>query len=301
MVEIARVFTFPSVEQEPTPVRVPWENSPHGVVSLLAMLEFAAKEFVEISHKFGLILGEANRPSQTNPDVLGDSLSNLLRNCTEIGLNVTLQQLMTLIAETASESPGSFTYHQSGSIQIKDGKLKPGRMLYHVEALYSTMLAEISSHTFKAIPQEKSKYCDPKWLTNTALFNKFPDTVDEFQKAGRCYAFGENVACIFHLMRVTDLYLKRVAESLQISYDSRNWHGIGDKITKEMEKKHQTKTDDWKSKESLYAEILTDIQAIGRGHRNPALHELEKKYDETEARNMLTVIEGFATHVANNL
>ena len=31
------------------------------------------------------------------------------------------------------------------------------------------------------------------------------------------------------------------------------------------------------------------------------LNFILKKYDETEARNMLTVIEGFATHVANNL
>jgi hypothetical protein len=51
----------------------------------------------------------------------------------------------------------------------------------------------------------------------------------------------------------------------------------------------------------FFGEILTDIQAIGRGHRNPVLHELEKKYDEREAQYMLTVIEGFAIRVAGKL
>ncbi len=70
---------------------------------------------------------------------------------------------------------------------------------------------------------------------------------------------------------------------------------------KRIEQKYQTKTDDWKKKEPFYAEILTGIQAIGRGHRNPALHELEKKYDDREGRYMLTVIERFAQHVTEKL
>jgi hypothetical protein len=68
-----------------------------------------------------------------------------------------------------------------------------------------------------------------------------------------------------------------------------------------MEKKYQTKTADWKAREPFYANILTDIQAIGRGHRNSALHDLQKKYDEGVARYMLTVIETFANHVADKL
>ena len=102
-------------------------------------------------------------------------------------------------------------------------------------------------------------------------------------------------------MRVTEFYLKKVADSLQVPFHANNWCEIGKHITKEMEKKHQVKTDAWKLSEPFYAAILTDIQAISRGHRNPALHELEKKYDEREASYMLTVIEEFALHVASKL
>ena len=102
-------------------------------------------------------------------------------------------------------------------------------------------------------------------------------------------------------MRVTDFCFRKVADSLNLSYESRNWQGIGDKITKTMEQRYTDKTNDWRKAEPFYAAILTDIQAIGRGHRNPVLHELERTYDEREARYMLAVIEGFANHVAEKL
>jgi hypothetical protein len=300
MVTTARsVLAFPLIEQDSTPARVPWENMPHGVVSLLDMLEFAAADFVEVSHKLGLVLGEAQKPVASQQRPL-DKVGELIDHCARLGLKVTLEHIVKLIGELSAANPGKLTITGS-EMNLKDATLPYVRILYFSEVIYSTMRAELASRVFKAIPVEKSLYCDPSWLTNTAIFAKFPETVDEFQKAGRCYAYGENAACIFHLMRVTDFYLRRVADSLHVPYDARNWHGIAEKITKEMEKKYQTKTDEWKLKEPLYAEILTDTQAIGRGHRNPALHELEKKYDEIEARNMLTVIEGFANHVATKL
>src|ERR1700693_4989651 len=52
---------------------------------------------------------------------------------------------------------------------------------------------------------------------------------------------------------------------------------------------------DWKKLERLYAEILTHIQVVVRGNRNPALHGLEKKYDERDAHHMLTMVEEIYT------
>jgi hypothetical protein len=74
------------------------------------------------------------------------------------------------------------------------------------------MKAEFGAISLKAVPREKAKCCDPKWLTTSVMFVKFPDTVDEFQEAGRCFAYGENTACVFHLMRVADFYFRRVAD-----------------------------------------------------------------------------------------
>ena len=73
-----------------------------------------------------------------------------------------------------------------------------------------------------------------------------------------------------------------------------------EQLQKNMEAKYSAKSADWKIAEPMYAGILTDIQAISRGHRNPVLHELEKQYDETEAHYMLVATEAFLLHLAKN-
>ncbi len=268
----------------------PWENCRYGVVSLLEMLDFSARDYLELTHTMST-LSAGFGPYQMPPDKeVAKMLSTLMKECQRLSLVCTLGHLQEMGRELG---------------QSKEGKTPQGalrdRMRHHFETVYSTLKIELDSIKIRAVPKDKNHFCDPKWLLDTPLYGKFPDSVDEFQRGGRCYAFGENTACVFHLMRVTDFFPRKVAESLGADYDARNWHGIGKKIEDKMAEKYHTKTDDWKSKEPFYAEILTDISAIGRGHRNPALHELEKKYDEGEALYMLTVIEGFARHVSSKL
>ena len=96
------------------------------------------------------------------------------------------------------------------------------------------------------------------------------DSGPELEAAGRCHAYGQNTACVFHLMRVVDYGLRLVARSLGIVYDARSGHGIGKAIEKKMSQEYGEKVKDWKLSELFYAEILTDIQAISHGHRNGA-------------------------------
>jgi hypothetical protein len=261
------------------------------------MIEFYARTYLEIVHQFGILLG-AGKPC--DPDVIRDVWTDLMEETVRMGLPVTKEHIDGVVLELVGENPESFKLTGGGHFEIIGAALPHERMRHHAEAIYTTLTAELGSLQLRAIPREKSRYCDAKWLADGILMMKYPDTVDEFQRAGRCFAYGENTACIFHLMRVTEFYLKKVADSLQVPFHAINWGEIAKHITKEMEKKHQVKTDEWKSSEPFYAAILTDIQAISRGHRNSALHELERKYDEREAGYMLTVIEEFALHVARN-
>jgi hypothetical protein len=276
----------------------PWSRS-QGVVSLLDMLEFSAEAYVDIAHQFGTIIGSLGTERLRDHD-LNRAFNTLLGDAESLGLLVTRDQIARMILETIKHDPAVASVKE-GMLRVRDHSIEPDRLRYHIETVMTVLKSELSVILFRAIPKEKARYCDPKWLTDGILFTKYPDTVDEIQKAGRCFAYGENTACVFHLMRVTDFYLRKVADSLNVPYESRTWQAIGEKITKLMEQKYQTKSDDWKKQEPFYAEILTDIQAIGRGHRNPALHELEKKYDEREAAYLLTVIESFARHVAGRV
>jgi len=177
---------------------------------------------------------------------------------------------------------------------------QPERIKNLAHHLSSVIQSELDGEVFFQLETSKTEYWHPAWLVDRPIYKLFPRAHDEIQCAGRCYAYGESTACVFHLMRVIDSGLCAVADSLNVSHDARNWSGIGAKIQNKMEEKYQTKTDAWKQSEPFYASILTDIQAISRGHRNPVLHEIERKYTDAEARYLLAVTEAFVGHLADN-
>ena len=153
---------------------------------------------------------------------------------------------------------------------------------------------------FFYIPREKLENATPIRFYGTSIEENFPSTLEEFCSAGKCIAFEENTAGVFHLMRIVDCGLRAVAASLQFDYDARNWMGIGKEITRRMEQKYQTKTDEWKKSEPFYASILVDIQALSRAHRNPVLHELERTYNEKGAEYIFALTENLIQHLADN-
>jgi len=208
---------------------------------------------------------------------------------------------MTLLLEHATRLKMKSTLNQIG--YMKDYFDRDGQSASDLSAmlteLHKRVHEDLDALIFLVVPSDKTSFFDIDWLRNTTIFDAFPTLVfSEMQNAGRCYAFGQNEACMFHLMRVIDYGLRLVASSLTISYDARNWMGVGDAIQKDMEAKYSAKTSDWKQAEPFYAAILTDIQAISRGHRNPVIHEIEKKYDDKEAYYMLVVTEAFMSHLA---
>src|SRR5580704_9297226 len=184
-------------------VRPPWEAATLGVVSLMTMLEFAARRYVELSHQLGLLLG--THCKRTPGKDFADSVGYLLSETKRLGLRTTQEHIYDWIRELMKENPGRVKLQSDGLVTIHDIELNSDRTCHHIETIYSAMGAELSVILFRAIPKEKNGFCDSEWLRNTVI-NKFPETVDEFQKAGRCFAYGENTACVFHLMRVADFY-----------------------------------------------------------------------------------------------
>jgi hypothetical protein len=184
---------------------------------------------------------------------------------------------------------------------LKGGKCTPGDMAPLVAEFGKRMREELEEVWFRRIPAEKQEFASPYWLVGSEIDRPgFNQLVYEFEHAGMCFGIAENGACVFHLMRVVDFCLRKVASSLGIAYDGGSWQAIGNAIDKKMQERYQLKSDEWKKQEPFYAQILTDIQAIGRGHRNPHIHDVESSYSDRDARNMLVIVEGFARHIAEH-
>lgn len=172
-----------------------------------------------------------------------------------------------------------------------------GWMKSLLEELQRRVYEELQERVCAVIDHDKARFTDPMWpqfLVNehghAALFN-------EFHRAGVCFAFGQNTACVFHLMRAADYGLKKVAQSLGITNTSQGWNAVAEDIRKKMEQRHQLKSDAWRQSEPFYARILTDVQALGKAYRNDTVHDVSVNYNDRETRYMLTVVEEFIRHV----
>jgi hypothetical protein len=216
----------------------------------------------------------------------------------ELGLPVSAQELAKLIA--SMRNAVSDIRRLPPDRQKTEFERVSADMRLRFDSVSSVIHSELSQRLLYAVATEKAEYCDPNWLTDTQIFSAFPEAFAEFQRAGYCYAFDECTASVFHLMRVIDSGLRLVCKSLGQTYDNRNWDGIGKKIEAEMSKKYQDRTEDWRKSEPFYSEVLTDIRAISRAHRNPALHDIDRKYSDADAKYLIEFTKAFMVHLAKN-
>jgi hypothetical protein len=259
----------------------------HGVVSLLDMLEFAAKDFAEISYTFGIILGESNKLFSQDPNVLGNALGQLLVHASHLGLDVTTQHLISLIGEMCKENPENLKHFQGTNKMVFTAPIDTARMLYHIESLHSTMLAELGSSVFKAVPKERKAYCDPKWLAETEIPTKFPTSLTEFQRAGNCYAFGQPTACVFHSMRALEPCLNALAGYFGVSFSQENWQ----KVIQEIETKvrclgNQAKSQKKLEDEKFFGGATAELYFVKNAWRNHVAHTRDSYGDDEAFRVM---------------
>jgi hypothetical protein len=242
------------------------------------MLRYAAEDFVEITK-------------------ILDSLHHHPRSLENERVQGKFQEVINRLSGHLANLEMKFSQNQVETVIAAVNRADWEVASREIDQLIRRILEELKARSFRYV--DKPSYETGLWLWQGDMraLASHPDIRPEIEAAGRCYAYGESTACVFHLMRTIDYGLRLVAASLGIAYDARSWDGIGKAIEKRLREKYGEKTETWKVSEPFYAEILTDIQAISRGHRNPALHELEKKYDERESLYLLTVTVGFIKHV----
>src|ERR1700722_916109 len=132
-----------------------WEAAVYGVVSLLDMLEFYSRDYLEISYNIGQMLGLLrNNPSTIQGDRLSNAFENLALGCAHLRLNVTKEHADNMIEEFSK-----FMQFQGGKMvgvdidMIAADALVEERMCHHVETIYSVLRAELGSMQIRAIPR----------------------------------------------------------------------------------------------------------------------------------------------------
>ena len=197
------------------------------------MLEFAARDYVEIAYEFGLVLASAQKNSRKGTIDISKSIGKLLEDANRLGLLVTREALGLFLLEVAKMHPESVKMRGEGddrTLHITNAGLDPERICHHLETIYETLKAELRTTLFKVIPKERAKYNDGQWIRNSVIQVSFPTGFRELSQGGICYSLGQPTASVFHSMRALEVGLSGLAKPFGVSSEYKNWNTIIEQI-----------------------------------------------------------------------
>ena len=105
-----------------------------------------------------------------------------------------------------------------------EGKCDPGgkdvdeRIRVSRRMLYQ----EMGQLCYMEIPNGQIHYWKDLTPFGVDVSKRFPETNYDIEQASKCLALDRATSCVFHLMRVLDYALQRLAKRLKVSYDVRD-------------------------------------------------------------------------------
>jgi hypothetical protein len=163
------------------------------------------------------------------------------------------------------------------------------------------MRDEMSLKQFFAIDSNHLMLFEPQSpLFGQDVFDTFPEANGDIAEAGKCLALQRGTAAVFHLMRVLESGLKKLADQLGIPY-APSWESYTSQLTSLLEGKNYGKlTDEQRKKIPFYRNCLGDIQSIKIAWRNPTMH-IVNSYSLEEATIIFDTSKQFMKHICSGI
>lgn len=172
-------------------------------------------------------------------------------------------------------------------------------LIAQVRNLRDRIEDELKQHVFFHVaPSDVQLYSQPM-LFGQAVNLVFPNAADDIEAAGKCLAFRQGTATVFHLMRVLEAGMRALAGLLKIPY-APSWESYITQITNKVNAKHKTKGIAWKRDQPLFIEILGDLKSIKIAWRNPTMH-IHRKYTADEAAEIFRATKRFMERLSARL
>jgi HEPN domain-containing protein len=250
---------------------------PFKAVSLLAILKHDAAAFWEMSKMF-----EQMCPSKLN---LSLSIDEVFAHCETLDLRVSKMEV---------EKHG-----------LKKN-VSADEVLSFARNLSSVIHSELQTKTFMFIAEDRARYLEGSWLESIGVLFNFPKAERELLAAGRCYAYGEPDASVFHSMRALEPCLESLATRLKVSYSAESWHQVLTAIEKKVQIIGQTKvqgqkmTDEERREKHYYSKITAQFFSLKDGWRNYTMH-LRENYNDRDAKDIMENVERVLHYASDRL
>jgi hypothetical protein len=174
-----------------------------------------------------------------------------------------------------------------------------------LQALSDRVIDEAGRHEFFMIPSHKLRvYKEARDFFGEQVNTAFPSAQKEIENAAKCYAFGRNTACVFHLMRAMEVVLRLLSSSLNDpDLDPKknpSWERILLRCDEQLKLPVEKRSPEWKKDDQFYSDATANLRAVKNAWRNPTMH-VERDYDEEETVDVVSAVRGFMKHTANKL
>jgi len=196
----------------------------------------------------------------------------MLRSCESLGLKGSLTQAHRAIVSWQQNQPQpELRQHLKDLLsRIRDDMF--GTCFYYVQANKTEFLIQDPIPPSLASPNQiRIKF--PYEYFGREITKCFPAIHTDLQEALKCYAFELLPACVFHLMRATEIGIPKVAKLCEINDRNPSWGPVLEKAEKLTQK---TKFDDLPGKLKPHIEFLrlvvADMRSLQRAWRDKIMH-----------------------------
>jgi hypothetical protein len=165
-------------------------------------------------------------------------------------------------------------------------------MFADLDHLDGSLITALEKDAVFRIPPERKDYFERDDLFGPEVSAAFPSCDRDIRKAGSCYAFGQEDACVHHLMLVLERGLNLLAVKVGVPYQRVNWQNIIDQIASKLKSAPKGKERDF------YLEVNAQFGFLKDAYRNHSEHARDDHYDMPKAESILNHVRGFMQGLA---
>jgi hypothetical protein len=178
---------------------------------------------------------------------------------------------------------------------------------------------DLEDHVYLCIPYATAQRCfrkdshglqQPKVsseLMDPRIAERFPAALDDIEAAYRCFVFDCYPASMFHLMRVVEIGVLKLAKVAGLHDPTPSWGAVLKYVEKiVLRTKHEDIDPLVQPHREMLEAVLPQMQAIQRAWRNKFTHVEDKiipagVMSESVAAEILTAVEAFMRQLACDL
>jgi hypothetical protein len=258
--------------------------------TLLDMLRFYAASFTRCM----VNLENVNTALVGFPEFFDDTLPRLQRALREV-----LAALEELPVSESLKAQGQRLQKRLDGAERRDWQV----LLELSREFGNSVLHEMSSPWFLMIPASKRHYYEQFMAPMGAIVEEScPEANYDISAAARCLALDEWTACVFHLMRVLEIGLHRLADDLGLAETSNisqeNWKNVIDRIERKIREMEQLPRSQEKSDLlQFYSQAASNFRYFKDAWRNHVSHS-RAIYDERSATSIWNHVSAFMQDLA---